>query len=99
MCAKKIAPASFGALLQLPKEQLRDLVDKQPQLKVLLRDFVLKTGNNRSKTASFLEIFGEEPPTMNGNVNAGAVATVPRSESPSVTPQVPLQALSPPTAV
>ncbi|KAE9401084.1 hypothetical protein BT96DRAFT_919061 [Gymnopus androsaceus JB14] len=29
-CAKVIAPASFGALLQLPKDQLRELVDKQP---------------------------------------------------------------------
>ncbi|KAK7061099.1 hypothetical protein VNI00_000835 [Paramarasmius palmivorus] len=37
-CAKVIAPASFGALLQLPKDQLRELVDKQPSLKAGLRD-------------------------------------------------------------
>ncbi|KAK7686399.1 hypothetical protein QCA50_010623 [Cerrena zonata] len=46
-CAKNIAPASFGALLQLPKDQLRDLVDRQPGLKSGLREFVLKKSNNK----------------------------------------------------
>ncbi|KAI6149817.1 hypothetical protein BKA82DRAFT_23571 [Pisolithus tinctorius] len=31
--------ASFGALLQLPKEQLRELLDKQPSLKSGLREY------------------------------------------------------------
>ncbi|KAL1941146.1 hypothetical protein VTO73DRAFT_7358 [Trametes versicolor] len=58
--AKLIAPASFGALLQLPKDQLRELVDKQPSLKAGLRDFVLKKGTNKARVAGYLDIFGEE---------------------------------------
>ncbi|CAL1714714.1 unnamed protein product [Somion occarium] len=59
-CAKLIAPASFGALLQLPKEQLRDLVDKQPSLKSGLREFVMKKGSNKARVAGLLDIIGED---------------------------------------
>ncbi|EGN96587.1 hypothetical protein SERLA73DRAFT_111193 [Serpula lacrymans var. lacrymans S7.3] len=59
-CAKVIAPASFGALLQLPKEQLRELVDKQPSLKSGLRDYVTKKAGNKARVAGFLDIFGED---------------------------------------
>ncbi|KAG9312974.1 Symplekin tight junction protein C terminal-domain-containing protein [Chiua virens] len=65
-CAKVIAPASFGALLQLPKEQLRELVDKQPSLKSGLREYVTKKAGNKARVAGFLDIFGEDdhtPPT------------------------------------
>lgn len=58
-CAKAIAPASFGALLQLPRDQLRELVDKQPSLKSGLRDFVTKKAPNKARGAGFLDIFGE----------------------------------------
>jgi len=58
-CAKTIAPASFGALLQLPREQLRELVDKQPNLKAGLRDYVIKKAPNKARGAGFLDIFGE----------------------------------------
>lgn len=58
-CAKVIAPASFGALLQLPKDQLRELVDKQPGLKSGLREYVIKKAGNKARVASFLEVFGE----------------------------------------
>lgn len=40
LLVKKIAPASFGALLQLPKEWLRDVVDRQPGLKAGLKGFL-----------------------------------------------------------
>lgn len=60
-CAKVIAPASFGVLLQLPKEQLREVVDKQPGLKSGLRDYVTKKAGNKARVAGFLEIFGDEP--------------------------------------
>ncbi|KIJ55664.1 hypothetical protein M422DRAFT_63678 [Sphaerobolus stellatus SS14] len=61
-CAKLIAPASFGALLQLPKEQLREIVDKQPALKSGLRDHVMKrAAGNKARIAGFLELFGEGP--------------------------------------
>ncbi|KAJ7245107.1 Symplekin tight junction protein C terminal-domain-containing protein [Mycena haematopus] len=59
MCAKVIAPASFGALLQLPKDQLRELVDKQPSLKSGLRDYVTKRPANRARVAGFLDIFAD----------------------------------------
>ncbi|KAI6112643.1 Symplekin tight junction protein C terminal-domain-containing protein [Pisolithus sp. B1] len=59
-CAKVIAPASFGALLQLPKEQLRELVDKQPSLKSGLRDYVTKKAGNKARVAGFLDIFGDD---------------------------------------
>lgn len=59
-CAKVIAPASFGALLQLPKDQLRELVDKQPSLKSGLRDFVTKKATNKARVAGFLDIFGDQ---------------------------------------
>ncbi|KAH7890752.1 Symplekin tight junction protein C terminal-domain-containing protein [Phlebopus sp. FC_14] len=59
-CAKVIAPASFGALLQLPKEQLRELVDKQPSLKSGLRDYVTRKAGNKARVAGFLDIFGED---------------------------------------
>jgi symplekin len=62
-CARVIAPASFGALLQLPKEQLRELVDKQPSLKSGLRDYVTKKTGNKARVASFLDIFGEDDNT------------------------------------
>ncbi|KAJ3710952.1 Symplekin tight junction protein C terminal-domain-containing protein [Lentinula raphanica] len=58
-CAKVIAPASFGALLQLPKEQLRELVDKQPSLKAGLRDYVTKKAPNKARVSGFLDIFSE----------------------------------------
>lgn len=54
-----MAPASFGALLQLPKDQLRELVDKQPSLKSGLRDYVTKKATNKARVAGFLDIFGE----------------------------------------
>lgn len=38
--AKLIAPHSFGALLQLPKEWLKDVVEKQPGLKTGLKGFI-----------------------------------------------------------
>ncbi|KAH6916084.1 Symplekin tight junction protein C terminal-domain-containing protein [Coprinopsis sp. MPI-PUGE-AT-0042] len=60
-CAKVTAPSSFGALLQLPKDQLRELVDKQPSLKAGLRDHVTKKAPNKARLAGFLDIFGEVP--------------------------------------
>jgi len=59
-CAKVIAPASFGALLQLPKDQLRELVDKQPGLKSGLREYVIKKAGNKARVAAYLEVFGED---------------------------------------
>jgi symplekin len=62
-CARVIAPASFSALLQLPKDQLRELVDKQPSLKSGLRDYVTKKATNKTRVAGFLDIFAESEET------------------------------------
>ncbi|OCF78893.1 symplekin [Kwoniella mangroviensis CBS 8886] len=57
---KLISPASFGSLLQLPKEQLKEVVQKQPSIKNGLKTFVMnKPGGNKQVLA---EIFGEETP-------------------------------------
>ncbi|KAJ6591683.1 Symplekin tight junction protein C terminal-domain-containing protein [Mycena vulgaris] len=80
-CAKVIAPASFSALLQLPKDQLRELVDKQPSLKSGLRDYVTKKATNKARTAGFLDIFAEsEEPTPNPGV------ALPQPDPPAAQP-------------
>ncbi|KAJ3986382.1 Symplekin tight junction protein C terminal-domain-containing protein [Lentinula detonsa] len=70
-CAKVIAPASFGALLQLPKDQLRELVDKQPSLKAGLRDYVTKKAPNKARVSGFLDIFSETTVTVEGVSSGG----------------------------
>jgi symplekin len=42
-CAKIISPHSFGAILQLPRDQLKELVGKQVGLKAPLREYVTKS--------------------------------------------------------
>ncbi|KAF8661382.1 hypothetical protein AX16_001475 [Volvariella volvacea WC 439] len=63
LCAKATAPASFGALLQLPNQQLKELVDKQPSLKVSLREYISnnKKSANKARQQTLLEIIGEPP--------------------------------------
>ncbi|WVO15435.1 hypothetical protein L204_103093 [Cryptococcus depauperatus] len=56
MLAKRIAPASCGALLQLPKEQLKEVLEKQPGLKTHLKEFLANKPGNK---AAMVEIFGE----------------------------------------
>ncbi|TFK51746.1 hypothetical protein OE88DRAFT_1679157 [Heliocybe sulcata] len=62
-CAKIIAPSSFGALLQLPKDQLRDLVEKQPSLKAGLREYVMKKAGNKAQKAGYLDFLGDDTAT------------------------------------
>ncbi|KAJ1306905.1 hypothetical protein OPQ81_007888 [Rhizoctonia solani] len=61
-CAKVIAPASFGALLQLPREQLKELISKQPALKEDLRDYVVRRAGPKAR---LLEVFDQpdQPPS------------------------------------
>ncbi|GAA5843863.1 hypothetical protein JCM5353_007394 [Sporobolomyces roseus] len=77
-CAKAIAPSSFAALLQLPKEWLEDLVKKQPGMRAPLREYVVKKGGvANARTTAILEAL-EDPD--------GTPSAVPtsRSESPAV---------------
>ncbi|KAJ8461969.1 hypothetical protein ONZ51_g11199 [Trametes cubensis] len=72
--AKLIAPAIFGVLLQLPKDQLRELVNKQPSLKASLREHVMRKGTNKARVAGYLDIFGED-----NSASAGKEQTLPAS--------------------
>lgn len=95
MCAKVIAPASFGALLQLPKDQLRELVDKQPSLKSGLRDYVTKKATNKARVAGFLDIFAEaEDPTATPAPTPIAVDTPPPPQA-DPEPEAPAASLIP----
>ncbi|KAL1725321.1 Symplekin tight junction protein C terminal-domain-containing protein [Schizophyllum commune] len=87
-CAKVTAPISFGALLQLPKDQLRELVGKQPSLKAGLRDYVTKKATNKARVAGFLDIFGDGEAAANGN---GTMQTPAPTSAPG-TPQTPVEA-------
>ena len=85
-CAEIVAPQSLQVLLQLPKEQLRDLVTKQPRLRGSLREFVQqKKGGNPQRAALYLEIIGEVEPQAGGSAPASAPGTPPPS-IPSATP-------------
>lgn len=60
LCARQTAPASFGALIQLPKEQLHDVLDKQSVLREGLREYLeKKAGGNRARLNGFLELINE----------------------------------------
>ncbi len=82
-CAKVIAPASFGALLQLPKEQLRELVDKQPSLKAGLRDYVMKKAGNKARQAGFLDLFGDTDEGQGESPSPNPVPQQPQAVSAS----------------
>jgi symplekin len=87
-CAKLIAPASYAALLQLPKEQLRDVVERQPGLKVGLREHVVKNARgNRARMSGYMDIFGEEGATpAAGGTPIAAGASAAALPAPASTP-------------
>ena len=61
LCAKQTAPSSFGALIQLPKEQLRQVVSRQPELRTGLIEYLTKkAGGNRARLAAFMDLLGAE---------------------------------------
>ena len=84
-CAKLIAPASFGALLQLPKEQLREVVEKQPSLKAGLREHVMRKGTNKARVAGYLEIFGEDDSANTSKEQTPPAVPAPMPVDPPVT--------------
>jgi symplekin len=49
-----LGQASFGTLLQMPLEQIRDLVERQPALKAPLKTFVSNKPQARNQLASVL---------------------------------------------
>lgn len=82
-CAKQTAPGSFGALFQLPREQLREVVSRQPDLKAGLREYLAKkAGGNRARSAQFLELLGPDDETTQQPAAAPAATDSPRSSAP-----------------
>ncbi|MBW0483606.1 hypothetical protein O181_023321 [Austropuccinia psidii MF-1] len=70
-CAKIISPHSFGAILQLPRDQLRELVGKQGGLKGPLREYVnKKAGSNKSRVTSLLEILSDQAPEPSHSITS-----------------------------
>lgn len=64
LCAERTEPNSFDALLQLPKEQLRDLVEKRPAMKVKLREYLTKrAGKSKARNGVYWEVLGEDVAT------------------------------------
>ena len=61
LCAERTEPNSFDALLQLPKEQLKDLVEKRPAMKVKLREYLTKrAGKSKARNGVYWEVLGED---------------------------------------
>lgn len=61
LCASLTAPTSFGALLQLPREQLRELVlIKQPTIREPLRDYLIYKAGGPARHAALLEMLDEK---------------------------------------
>ncbi|KAF8317119.1 hypothetical protein DL93DRAFT_2134523 [Clavulina sp. PMI_390] len=58
LCGKIIAPASYGALLLLPPAQLAEVAEKQPSLRIGLREHVLKKGGHN--ISKYLDVLGRE---------------------------------------
>ncbi|KAF8605954.1 hypothetical protein BDV93DRAFT_490054 [Ceratobasidium sp. AG-I] len=77
-CAKVIAPASFGALLQLPREQLKELISKQPALKEDLREYVIRRAGPKAR---LLDVFSDQPEAS--SAPAAAAPAGEESEQPS----------------
>jgi symplekin len=102
LCAKRIAPASYNALLQLPKDQLRNLVEKESTLKTGLREFVLsrRPGSNKNKLTGYLEILGDDVTSNpSADVNTQLRQTTPQTpqmDGPS-DPPPPVPSVSTPT--
>ncbi|KAH9995475.1 Symplekin tight junction protein C terminal-domain-containing protein [Russula vinacea] len=63
-CAEIVAPSSFPVLLQLPKEQLRELVAKQPRLRGQLREFIIGDDEPQAGGAAAASAPGTPPPSM-----------------------------------
>ncbi|WWC72850.1 uncharacterized protein I206_106814 [Kwoniella pini CBS 10737] len=78
---KLISPASFGSLLQLPKEQLREVITKQPTLKNGLRSFIANKPGSGNKNA-LAEIFGDESPAPAQTSVATPPSTQPQVQTP-----------------
>ncbi|WFC99313.1 hypothetical protein MYAM1_002057 [Malassezia yamatoensis] len=56
LCASLTAPTSFGALLQLPQEQLQQIMQKQPTIREPLRDYLIYKAGGPARHAALLQM-------------------------------------------
>lgn len=83
LCAKQTAPSSFGALIQLPKDQLREVVSRQPDLRTGLVEYLTtKAGGNRARLATFMDMLGPDP-SMESAGSEGAPNAEGEAKSPA----------------
>lgn len=85
-CAKVTSPACLPSLLQLPKDQLQDLVNKQPSLKSGLRDYVTKKDGYKARLTGLLDILGDDEPAQ----AQAAPATPPTGDDSSMSTPLPV---------
>ncbi|EPQ28470.1 uncharacterized protein PFL1_03773 [Pseudozyma flocculosa PF-1] len=100
ICAKLTAPSSFGALIQLPKEQLREVVGRQPELKTGLKEYLTKkAGGNRARLTAFMDLLGgDDAPTAAAAAAAeGGAATAATPEAAATTSNASPSAAATPT--
>lgn len=89
-CAKATSPACLPSLLQLPKDQLQDLVNKQPSLKSGLRDYVTKKDGYKARLTGLLDILGGDDPapaTPGGGEDSNMSTPPPLDTQTPSTPQ------------
>ena len=85
LCAKATSPTCLPSLLQLPKEQLQDLVNKQPSLKSGLRDYVTKKDGYKARLTGLLDILQDDEPAQTTPATSTGESTPPPSDTPTVT--------------
>ena len=61
LCASLTAPTSFGALLQLPRRELQQVLEKQPSMRDPLRDYLIYKAGGPARHAALLEMLDRMP--------------------------------------
>lgn len=56
LCASITAPTSFGTLLQLPIEQLQQVLERQPSIREPLRDYLVYKAGGRERHAELVDM-------------------------------------------
>jgi len=80
-CAQHTAPQSYGALIQLPLEQLKDVASKSPQLKQGLKEYLMQRGGGAggarggARMKAFAEALGIDLEAEAAAAAAAAAAT------------------------
>lgn len=85
LCVEQTAPGSFAALLQLPQEQLLDVVQRKPALKEGLRSHLEKKVGNPTRLAAYLELL--EGAGAGAGGKGGEGEGTPGPDSATSTPQ------------